>query len=586
MEKKASFKSKLKALFTGGETFPKRLLPAFLAALALCFEFFFFGPLDLAYLSRSYVSWSALDILPVSFVLMLILTVLLTLAAAVPGGRIHEFLVSACLGTALAAYIQGAFLNPDLGTLDGRVINWPGFSTKMMINLAVWSMILLLPHLIRVFSSRLWRTFAVTVSAALILMQAVPLTVKLADQANTDSEKPKNYYLSTENMLKLGREKNLTVFLLDTVSNRDIEETTEAFPDILNQFADFTRFDNANSNFMMTFPSLVEILTAYDPKFTAFDYAEILDEAWKNPAAEAFYSGLQEEGYEINFYLLANEVTNSLADIRHLISNVKERDRSYEIDRGSWLKLIKLSLYRYLPIAAKPFFVIYTADINSMIRTPDAIGDQWDFVKAFRDAKLEPGSKDKVWNFFYLQGTHLPYILNEKGHIQGDYSQRIFTGKTDQTAGFLNLIGLYLWQMKFHGVYDDSLIVIMADHGNNVDVSYDPQPIFWIKPPGQADPETKISHAPITTQTHFLPTAAKLLGLENYDYGSTVFDIPENKVIDRFTRKYCLTDEYPTLPGKNYNAVTEYHYTGDRKEIIRILEKDEKSLYPIYNSFY
>ena len=94
-----------------------------------------------------------------------------------------------------------------------------------------------------------------------------------------------------------------------------------------------------------------------------------------------------------------------------------------------------------------------------------------------------------------------------------------------------------------------------------------------------------LTHAPITIQTEYLPTLAGILGFSDYDYGKTVFDISETDSIERVTRNFVYDESYPAAPGK-YNIITEYHYTGNRDDLIAVMLNDEKTDYPISNSFY
>ncbi|MBQ6504236.1 MAG: hypothetical protein IJI57_10030 [Flexilinea sp.] len=573
---------KTKSFFTGKRSFSKRLVLSAGPSFVLSFMLFFFGPLDLAYVSRDDITYSPLEIVPVTALIMLISFLVLLLAAAIPGGKIHAGLVSAYTGFGIALYVQGAFLNPDLGTLDGHSIEWTSLSTRMLLNLVLWFFIVLIPYLIHYFSNRSWRRFVSMVSMILILMQAVSLSTKLIDQMRIDSENADNYLFSKENMFHLGKEKNVVIFLLDTVSNKDIEQITDAYPDILYQFRDFTRFDNANTRFMYTVPSVLEILTTFDPDDPVFDLYDHIDRAWKNPKADAFYSALKEAGFQTNLYVSKNYITNNLGELRPYLSNIFEYSDDIEINRTALLNLYKLSLFRYLPIAAKPFFVIYTDDINQIITNPKAYANQWDFVKQVYNTDLETGPEENVFSFYYLQGTHRPYTLNERGEITGDYSKLNVTNMVDQGAGFLNLVGHYLWRMKTLDIYDDALIIILADHGSTAgNYFYDPQPIFWIKPPHQQQDSMLITHAPITTQTQMLPTIAEILGFTNFDYGDTVFDI-EDEPVERWTRIYGFNSDYPaTGTNEPSNVVYEYHYTGDGNDLIEAFRGEDMVIYPM-----
>ena len=333
---------------------------------------------------------------------------------------------------------------------------------------------------------------------------------------------------------------------------------------------------------MYTVPSVLEILTAFDPDDPVFDLYDHIDRAWKNPEADAFYSSLREAGFQTNLYVSKNYITNNLGELRPYLSNILEYSSDIKINRAALLNLYKLSLFRYLPIAAKPFFVIYTDDINQIITNPKAYVNQWDFVKQIYNTDLETGPEDNVFSFYYLQGTHRPYTLNERGEITGDYSKLNVTNAVDQGAGFLNLVGHYLWRMKSLDIYDDAVIIILADHGSTAgNYFYDPQPIFWIKPPHQQQDSMVITHAPITTQTHMLPTIADILGFTDFDYGDTVFDIKDEPT-ERWTRIDDYNSDYPSAgPNEQSNVVYEYHYTGDRNDLIAAFRGEDKVIYPM-----
>ena len=110
---------------------------------------------------------------------------------------------------------------------------------------------------------------------------------------------------------------------------------------------------------------------------------------------------------------------------------------------------------------------------------------------------------------------------------------------------------------------------------------YDPQPIFWIKPPHQQQSSMVLTHAPITLQTHMLPTIADILGFTNFDYGDTVFDVKDEPV-ERWTKIYEYNSDYPaSVSSGQQNVVYEYHYTGDRDDLIEAFRGDDMIIYPM-----
>lgn len=80
----------------------------------------------------------------------------------------------------------------------------------------------------------------------------------------------------------------------------------------------------------------------------------------------------------------------------------------------------------------------------------------------------------------HLYGSHYPYVHDE-------YLNPINPSFSDENAvkasrGVLRILSAYLEHMKDMGVYDSSLIVIMADHGY-VGPGMETDPLFLVKEP-------------------------------------------------------------------------------------------------------
>ena len=576
-------------LFTGRRSFPKRLLLALFPSLALSFTLFFFGPLDLSYVSRRDVTYSPLAILPQTLLVMGITFIALLLLAAIPGGKIHAFLVSVYTGILTAMYVQGAFLNPNFGTLDGHSINWPSFSTMMLINLFIWFCILLVPHILHYFSNRVWRFFVILISVVLVLMQSVSLTIKLIDQAEYDRSRKSNYYISNENLLKVGKKNNIVVFLLDTVSNSDLNAMLEKYPDSLDLLHDFTRYDNANTHYMFTVPSVVSLLTGAEWECDQVGISDYMRDAWKSDTAVSFYSTLKELNYERNIFIKTPKATSDPSVLSGIFSNLKFSNEDYQIDRTAFLKLFKLSFYRYFPLALKPFFVIYSSDITNLITRQDAMESGWDFVIRFNEETLSNGNFDNNFTFYHLMGTHLPYRMDERGRlINSNLAPEYFTNYSemeDQAAGFFFLISEYIRQLKEMGLYDRTGIIILADHGNNQDKSADHQPIYLIKRPGDYNDKIVLNSAPITIHDCFMADVMQMIGNEDWTYGIPSNEVPDEPT-ERWTRAYAKDSNYPLLPGSAYNVMREYRFTGDGDWLIERWISGVFDTYPMLESYY
>ena len=584
-----SYKKKLVNLISGRRSFSGRLFLGLLPAFALSFTLFFFGPLDLCILSRSYISYSPFAVLPVLAAVMAAVFTGLALAEAIPGGKIHAFLVSAVTGLAMAVYIQGAFLNPDLGTMDGHSVKWENMAPQMLVNILIWFIILLIPHLIHYLSNRAWRRFVSFVPALLIMIQAVSLCVKSADQLKYDRARPTGYHFAAENMLKPGKKNNIAVFLLDTVSSDDIDAMLAKYPESLALFHDFTFFDNANSHYMFTVPSLVNLLTGEEWDCENVKIADYMNSAWHSEKAEAFYGKLREKGYERNFFMLLPEAAGDPSVLTDVFSNMKPSGSGGRVDRHALVQLIKLSFYRYFPLTMKPFFMIYTYDIANLISGEDVMSNEWDFVHRMNDTRLSAGKAENAFFFYYLAGAHLPYRLDDRGRViiselEPEFLTN-FSEKEEQLAGFFFLIEDYIRQLKEMELYDSTGIIILADHGNNSDPAADHRPIYFIRMPEEYHDSVIRNSAPITVQDCFLADVMSMTGEDGSYWGMVSRDVPDSPA-ERWTRTYANDSRFPKLKGSAYNIMREYRYTGNGETLTGLWNSDEYEAVPMIDSYY
>lgn len=106
----------------------------------------------------------------------------------------------------------------------------------------------------------------------------------------------------------------------------------------------------------------------------------------------------------------------------------------------------------------------------------------------------------------------------------------------EETAkGCMVILEYYFNRLKEMGVYDDATIIITADHGD----FDDSQVIFYIKRPGEEHEKSPVNQAPIT-HCEYLSTIVDAVGADAAEYGSTIYDIPEDVPRERtvWTRGY------------------------------------------------
>ena len=582
-------KIKLQKLIKGKRPFPMRLCLALFPALALSFTLLFFVPLNITNSNRNNLSFSAVDILSATALAAGIFLLILLLFAAIPGGKVHAFIVSAYVGISIAMFVQDSFLNSDFDSLDGLVINWKSFSTKMVINFAVWCAILILPHLVHYLSNRIWRYSSVAVSVILVMIQTVFLIRELAELRQIETTRQEKVYLSDEEMFTVGSDKNIVVFMLNETSSKDLQSMSEKYPEVLSALHDFTGYDNANSHYMYTFPSLINLLTGEEWDCETDMVYDYMQKAWHAGQTASFYHELEEAGFERNFYLHLPYVSNDPSVLQDVFSNLKQDDHGAVIDHDAQLNLYKMSMFRCSPIMLKPFFMLSVSDFSSMVTRKDAWDDEWDFAAGMNEKHLTSGNSQNAFIFYYLPGSHSPYNLDETGrlkdvkNISSDVLQTV--GKEEQLAGVFTLISSYMDQLKAMGLYEKTGIIILSDHGSNTGKNTDHQPIYFVKMPGQQQKALDMKTTPITIQDSFSADVMEMAGRDGSRWGILSSQMPDEPV-ERWTRTFAKDNTYPEIDDASFNVMREYRYDRDGDYLIDLWIAGNFSEIPMIDSYY
>ena len=127
----------------------------------------------------------------------------------------------------------------------------------------------------------------------------------------------------------------------------------------------------------------------------------------------------------------------------------------------------------------------------------------------------------------------------------------------------MNIIDEYLNQLKELGKYDDTTIIITADHSD--DLSH-PQPIYFIKRNNEHHDTMQVSNAPIS-HSDFQGTVAEIITQKKNTLNrKSIWDIKEDSV-----RKRVLQGE--TWDGIK-NTFFYVEYEGAQEELVDQLRNE------------
>lgn len=565
---KSSAGVKWSALWTDKRAFRTRLFLAAACALSCAFTFIFFGPCELYLHNTSDMTFPFSLLAPVMAlaglgVFAVLLAVLLLLR-----GKLFNYAVSLLFAVTLAGYLQGNFLNIDHGALDGSAVTWQNYRWAMLKNLAAWMAVIAAVFLLLYFSRKLWTRALEAVS---LLLAAVQLVALFSLLGATNLSEHQDRYLSTAGMFELSQKQNVVFFLLDRCDRSYLDEIIARHPEWAGELNGFTSYQDFTGSFSRTYASVTYLLTGVREDDAApFEVRkrDYLNRAW---GRSTFLSDLHSAGNQVGLYSHIGDVVGDMDNVEGKIDNIG-RDTVNFSRRVMLVKMLELSAYRYAPEALKPYFQLYTGDLDAVQTAPNQDLYQIDdpaFWERYRAQGLRVNdSLTGCFRFYHFQGAHFPFNMDEQ-------AQRTETSWSDQAryaqvSGNMEMILQYLDELREKGVYDDTTVVISTDHaadypdwpttGIGLSRLDSPRLLPLLIKPAHADTSRpmQLSHKQIC-QDNLRASIAGWFGLDTEKYGRTIESIGEGEPMKR-TFWMLLYDE--ALETRDAYMGT-YEITGD-----------------------
>ena len=235
-----------------------------------------------------------------------------------------------------------------------------------------------------------------------------------------------------------------------------------------------------------------------------------------------------------------------------------------------------------MPDFFKPNFDVPNAQYASIASYPDNIINyaNSDFYSDLLAKGLTINDSEKYVIFHHLNGIH--ELINDENCIRVESSTL-----EDTVKGIMVMLEEYLLQLQELGVYDNSTIIITADHGTH---AY-PQSVFFIKHANEHHEQMQITNAPISLD-ELAPTIAKITTGE-YEYlGKSIYDFEENEQRERTLYIGTYDTGYPSVKRfdntaiDGHNVFRLYTYTGDINDYFHKYEYNIYDLVPTADSYY
>jgi hypothetical protein len=450
-------------------------------------------------------------------------------------------------GVLAGAYVQVLFLNGEMGDITG---GQPEYGVLTVTNLLIWGATALLPLFIWVLAKKMNREFKYEKALvfSVLIIAGMQVTGLVSTAAST--ELPEGYGSGPDDILvtsyeaatRFSEDENIIVFVIDRFDVICTREALEANPHFRGYLDGFTHYENNIAEFFDTLPSMVSMLTQsyYREEMTIFEYWE---EAW---SGHNVIDTLREHGFTTNLYLDYLTTYGSLEDIRGRTDNLKAADGIKVNTRGFLGTITRLALGRLSPYRLKNMFL---RPVNP------AFGNELFFVAGVDRRMVQPPVVSLASDLHFLEFLEhheLSDFTSESGlrvfnvmHLNGAHG--LFKNIEGLVTTF-EILFVYFDMMKEAGVYDNSTIILIGDHGFHWHIACglvpedDPGFDFqrqidpatgWaiptttslmIKPKGARGELTANSEAELSNK-YFAASILELAGLPHYELGFSFFDI-------------------------------------------------------------
>lgn len=478
-----------------------QLLPGILLSLAISFLIFLYAPVDL-YCTNTAEFWFDFSTLLLTafgmFVVSFVILAVVYLIAFLLHPYVYRIALAGGLVLFICTYIQGNFMIDKLPPLDGTSIWWGKYDILRKDTLLLWGIVLTLVILATVFlKKKKFDNVVMFISGCMTLML---LVTACSTMITGGALTPKvHLYISEENEFSMSEDENFVIFVLDTADSREFTSLLEEHPEYREMFSDFTYFENMMGNYSCTMNAVAYMLSGewFENREPLADY---LDNVYNN---SPLWEELRARDYSIGLY--EDDIrskSDSVADNFDNVYHTTVRPSSYPELAKEVLKLVG---FRYAPYDLKRY--CETREIYfDALKVSEPEGTTADnFTEdnmAFKEALLENGvtmdREQKSFKFIHLEGAHAPFIYG--GDMEyvagGDYRQNM--------EASIALAGKYIEAIKESGAYDNTAIIVMADHGYNGqgdetdrDAWLRPTPMFLVKGREEQHDTMQTSEAPV-----------------------------------------------------------------------------------------
>ena len=554
-----------------------KIVSSVYAACLFALTLGFFAPSSIFFPNRLEFSPTYTEILgyliPVTAALGLLLTVLLFLLPR----RIFSRGVSLMVALSVLLWFQGNVLKWEYGVFDGRDILWGGKVWCGVIDSLVWCLFLC----VAMIKPGFFRKRLKTITHALLLVQGISLGFAVSQAPAAEGR----LYLKIDRQEKyvFSERKNAVLMVLDTFQTEIFQEIIKEDHDIKHLFRDFIYFRNSLGGYPTTWPAVPLILTGkyYD---NSHPFSEFKKEVFGPASLPAI---LKRRGFRVHLFPFANSIFLR----KELASNIIRKQRADPVVFRDVLFIYDIALFRNLPHFLKSLVIRnqqwLLRNLVSMdeqpVRGKKPRRDPRRRLLFFHEMpeQVKVDGKAPTFKFYHLQGVHPPLHLDrECREIPSANDRKHYK---NQAVCMLRCVGKWLEVLKKNNIYENTLILIIGDHGpgnwgitdiNPVEgqetkldarskklriVKSGALPLILIKPlSGTSKDGLTVSDRPVSLGD-IARTVAVELGIGEQLPGESMFNVPEHGSRER---RYFYYKGFNIQSSGYFKEMAEYRVRG------------------------
>ena len=445
----------------------KQRLLFFVSMLLVAFQIFISLPIAIWLHNQFNFSAALSDSIGVLASFFLAVSILLLLLALATPKLLRNYIFPFFVLGSVLIYIQQYILIWDYGVLDGTRIDFSNGKYRGLIDSSVW---LLGAFIFVALRKKIIKHAKIILTFTMILTIVATLTTVMSHDFTDEEESFAS--INKVNKFTYSVDKNIFLFLLDGFQSDLFWEMIDKDPQLREEFANFTFYANTSSVFAKTYPTIPLLLTG-----KRYEKQQSFQEFLKSAYQDSILTDLIRDGWDVGLYPY---VEGTVALDSSIMSNFLERTQWPEkID--NYLQALDISLFQSVPHPIKPLvyndggFIItenfadslhafdqrFTSE--SLVKLPNTQPHQGlNFRENLRTLGTSSSTKP-TFRFYHLFMPHEPFLLNrnlEFGRIGDDFSSY-----QEYASASLTLMISYLRELKNLGAYDNSAIIIAADHG-------------------------------------------------------------------------------------------------------------------------